>query len=344
MTDSLKVLFAGTPDFAVPVLEALQEWCAAQGHELRGVLTQPDRPAGRGQALRQSPVKIAALKHDIEVFQPLTLKNSDAQAQLRAWQPDLMVVVAYGLLLPKEVLETPRLGCINVHASLLPRWRGAAPIQRAIAAGDTESGVAIMQMDEGLDTGPVWLERRVELSNTETGGSLHDTLSILGAQALIESLPDIVAQTRIPSEQSTEGVTYAHKLTKREAAIDWTQSAVQIEREIRAFSPWPVAHTRLDDRSIRIFAAHVVAAKSAAESIATSNRDSTQASGAQAHPAPGTIIQNDECLHVVTGDGLLHISELQPAGSRRMLAHAYLNARDLNGQVFSAPPEENAKT
>jgi len=316
MSRPLNVLFAGTPDFAVPVFDALFKWCSAQGHVLRAALTQPDRPAGRGQALRQSPIKVAATEHNIEVFQPDTLRDAAAQAHLAQWNPDLMVVVAYGLLLPTEVLEMPRFGCINVHASLLPRWRGAAPIQRAIAAGDTESGVCIMQMDEGLDTGPVWLRRAVPLAVSETGGSLHDVLAALGADALMDALPVILRGEQQAEPQLTDGVTYAHKLSKREAAIDWHQSAEQIEREIRAFSPWPVAHTRLGDRSLRIFAAEIVAAKSSA--------------------APGTIVKADDQLHVATGDGVLQLNELQPAGSRRMLATAFLNANDVLGQVLTS--------
>ena len=230
---------------------------------------------------------------------------------MRAFEPDLLVVVAYGLLLPLEVLETPTSGCINVNASLLPRWRGAAPIQRAIAAGDGYSGVAIMQMDEGLDTGAVWREARIRLSAGETGGSLHDRLAKLGADTLTAALPDILERRSSPVAQTEEGVNYAHKLTKAEALIDWTMSAREIERQVRAFNPWPVSHSKLGDKSVRIFAAHFCAAK--CSSVA----------------APGTVISVTDGLFVATGAGVLHVTELQPAGSRAMSAHDFLNAHDI---------------
>ncbi|MEM7081426.1 MAG: methionyl-tRNA formyltransferase [Pseudomonadota bacterium] len=313
MTDSLNVLFAGTPDFAVPSLRALDQWCSAEGHRLAGVWTQPDRPAGRGRSLRQSPVKDYAISRDLRVFQPKSLKHDESIADLAMAQPDLMVVVAYGLLLPQMVLDIPTYGCLNVHASLLPRWRGAAPIQRAVAAGDSHSGVGIMQMEAGLDTGPVWREARVPLAPNETGGTLHDRLAILGAETLIDALPTVLAQSVAPTVQAVDGVTYAHKLTKAEARIDWRQRADEIERQIRAFNPWPVSHTVLGDKSVRIFAADIRAAKSTDEA------------------QPGTIISLDEGLHVATGHGVLRVTELQPAGKRVMSAADYLRAtRPLN--------------
>ncbi|MFK8032392.1 MAG: methionyl-tRNA formyltransferase [Gammaproteobacteria bacterium] len=316
MNKSLNVLFAGTPDFSVPCLAVLHSWCEVEGHTLAGVWTQPDRPAGRGRSLRQSPVKEYSITHKIPVFQPKSLKNDEALNEMDALKPDLLVVVAYGLLLPQSVLDLPTFGCINVHASLLPRWRGAAPIQRAVAAGDTHSGVAIMQMDIGLDTGDVWRESRIELAPDETGGSLHDRLSERGAETLAAALPDIVNRRTTPTPQPEEGVTYAHKLTKAEALIDWSLSAQDIERQVRAFNPWPVSHTVLGDKSVRIFAAHFCAAKSAA------GKD------------PGTVISVEEGLFVATGDGVLHVTELQPAGKRAMSAADFLNAHPILNQRF----------
>ncbi len=316
MSHSLNVLFAGTPDFSVPCLEALHAWCLAQGHALAGVWTQPDRPAGRGRSVRQSPVKEYAITHELPVFQPKSLKNTEALNDMAALKPDVLVVVAYGLLLPQSVLDLPTYGCINVHASLLPRWRGAAPIQRAVAAGDRHSGVAIMQMDIGLDTGAVWNEARVELAPSETGGSLHDKLSVLGAQTLVDTLPDILNRHREPVEQPEEGVTYAHKLTKAEALIDWTLDAQTIERQVRPFNPWPVSHTTLGDKSVRIFAAHSCAAKVP---------DGTR---------PGTVVSVSDGLFVAAGSGVLHITRLQPAGKRAMSAADFMNAHSLLNERF----------
>ncbi len=317
MSPSLTVLFAGTPDFSVPSLQALHAWCEHHGHRLAGVWTQPDRPAGRGRSLRQSPVKKYAIAHDLPVYQPKSLKNEDALADMQQLEPDLLVVVAYGLLLPLSVLEAPTFGCINVHASLLPRWRGAAPIQRAIAAGDTCSGVAIMQMDEGLDTGAVWRESRIRLSPDETGGSLHDRLADLGARTLTATLPDIVARTGAPVEQSDEGVTYAHKLTKAEAGIDWNLQAIEIERQVRAFNPWPVSHSTLGEKSVRIFAAHYCAARAPGDTT------------------PGTVVSVTDGLFVSTGSGVLHVTELQLAGGRAMSALDFLNAHNPLGERFT---------
>lgn len=306
----LKILFAGTPDFAVPSLVAL----AAADVDLIGVYTQPDRPAGRGRKLQASPVKRLALELDIPVYQPESLKrDAEAVAALRALNADLMVVIAYGLILPRTVLEAPRLGCVNVHASLLPRWRGAAPIQRAVLAGDDRSGVCIMRMEEGLDTGPVYHHVETPISAAETGGSLHDRLAELGAQALIEALPGIADGSSSPQAQDDSLATYAHKLTKDEAMIDWSSPAEIIERQIRAFDPWPVAQTRIGEDVVRIWSGHA------------------QADTSDSAPA-GTVMHTDRTgITVATGQGVLHITRLQPPGKKPMSASDYLNARHLNG-------------
>lgn len=247
----LRVAFAGTPDFSVPALEAL----LGAGYSVVGVLTQPDRPKGRGRQVTASPVKAAALSHAIPVSQPLSLKDEAGRGELAAWRPDVLVVVAYGLILPPAALSIPRLGCINIHASLLPRWRGAAPIQRSILAGDATTGVTIMLMDVGLDTGPMLLRKEVPIEAHETGGSLHDRLAVLGGSALIEALEGHATGTLHAIPQPAEGVTYAAKLEKAEALIDWKRDAVDIERQVRAFNPWPVAETRLDGEQLRVFEA-----------------------------------------------------------------------------------------
>ncbi|WP_237059851.1 methionyl-tRNA formyltransferase [Microbulbifer sediminum] len=240
---SLNIIFAGTPDFAAVHLQALLD----SEHNVVAVYSQPDRPAGRGKKLLASPVKQLALRHDIPVYQPPSLRDEAAQAELAALGADIMVVVAYGLILPRAVLDTPRLGCVNVHASLLPRWRGAAPIQRAIEAGDAESGVAIMQMEEGLDTGPVLVESRCTITPADTGGSLHDKLAGLGGPALLEALAQLAAGTAEPRPQDDGRANYAGKISKEEARIDWLRPAVEIERQIRAFNPFPVCWTTYSD-------------------------------------------------------------------------------------------------
>lgn len=306
----LRVIFAGTPDFAVPSLAAL----AAADVDLIGVYTQPDRPAGRGRKLQTSPVKRLALDKGIAVHQPESLKrDAEAVAGLRALDADLMVVVAYGLILPRAVLDTPRLGCVNVHASLLPRWRGAAPIQRAVLAGDERSGVCIMRMEEGLDTGPVYHRVETPIGAGETGGSLHDRLAELGARALVEALPGIADGSSSPQAQDDTLATYAHKLTKDEAVIDWSLPAEAIERRIRAFDPWPVAQTRIGEDVVRIWGGRA------------------QADTPTAAPA-GTVIHTDRTgIAVATGRGTLHITRLQPPGKKPMSAADYLNARHLDG-------------
>nr|WP_136250676.1 methionyl-tRNA formyltransferase [Ningiella ruwaisensis] len=248
----MKLIFAGTPDFAASHLSALIE----AGHEVVAVYTQPDRPANRGKKLTPSAVKSLALNHQIPVEQPQNFKSDSTLAALRAYEADVMVVVAYGLLLPKSVLETPKAGCINVHGSLLPKWRGAAPIQRSIWAGDKESGVSIMQMDEGLDTGDILLMERITLSREETSASLYEKLASLGPKALLRALEKFSQLERVKQDDSQ--ASYANKLSKTEAKLDWQQSATQLERNVRAFNPWPVAWFSLSDKNIKVWAASVL--------------------------------------------------------------------------------------
>ncbi len=305
MPTRLRLVFAGTPEFAVPALHA----CMQSDCEVVAVYTQPDRPAGRGRKLSPGPVKQAALAAGIEVRQPESLRSLDARDELAAFAPDLMIVVAYGLILTRNVLAIPRHGCWNVHASLLPRWRGAAPIQRAILAGDTESGVGLMQMEAGLDTGPVLLERRTPIADDETGGSLHDRLSVLGAQVLGEGLRCLIAgNLPEPVAQSAAGIEYAHKLDKAEARLDWNASAIALERRVRAFDPWPVAETELAGERLRIWSAQALASAST--------------------EAPGSVIGvAAQGLDVACADGVLRILEIQRDGGRRMPVRDWLNAR-----------------
>lgn len=306
MTLPLRVVFAGTPEFAVPCLAA----CDRAGIDVAAVYTQPDRPAGRGRKLAASPVKEAALARSYRVEQPENFRSAEARATLAALAPDLMVVVAYGLILSQKVLDIPRFGCWNVHASLLPRWRGAAPIQRAVLAGDARSGVCLMQMEKGLDTGPVIARCEVSDISRDTGGSLHDRLSLCGAEVLAGALDRLVAARERPASevQSESGVEYAHKLDKAEALIDWRDAAVTIERKVRAFNPWPVAEADVAGERLRIWAAEVLPAAPGAVS--------------------GTLVAaTRDGLDVATGDGVLRIRELQRAGGRRMAALDFLNAR-----------------
>jgi methionyl-tRNA formyltransferase len=309
---SLRIAFAGTPQFALPALRAM----LGSRHRVVGVLTQPDRPAGRGRELRASPVKLLALESRLPVAQPPTLKTPEGRAILHEWSPDLLVVVAYGLILPQAVLDRPRLGCLNIHGSLLPRWRGAAPIQRAILAGDTETGVSIMQLDAGLDTGPVLLERRHPIGIHDTAGDLHDALSELGAAALLEAIDAIDNGTVVMRAQPAAGVTYAAKLDKSEAAIDWTQPVGALDLRVRAFNPWPIAETQFAGDPLRILRARVA-----------------QPSGSEA--APGTLLGlAEDGLHVACGEGVLAVNELQRAGKRPVLARDFANAVRLDGMRF----------
>jgi methionyl-tRNA formyltransferase len=312
---TLRILFAGTPEFAVSPLEQL----VAAGFPPIAVLSQPDRPAGRGREQRASPVKQAALALGIPVHQPTSLRSPEARALVDSLAPELMVVVAYGLLLPEEILRIPRFGCWNIHASLLPRWRGAAPIPRAIEAGDEETGVCIMQMDAGLDTGPVIHRQRIPLIGNETGGSLHDQLAALGAEALLRCVRRLAAGETLPlAAQSENGVSYAAKLDKSEAEIDWSAPAETLERRVRAFDPWPVAWCRVDGERTRIWRASVIRRESSAP--------------------PGTIVGSGrDGIDVATGSGILRLLELQPPGKRRMNAADYLNARTLPDQLTASP-------
>ena len=269
MSQALRIVFAGTPEFAAEHLKALLD----TPHEIVAVYTQPDRPAGRGQKLMPSPVKQLAAQHGLPVLQPPTLRNPEAQAELAALQPDLMVVVAYGLILPQTVLDIPRLGCINSHASLLPRWRGAAPIQRAVQAGDAESGVTVMQMEAGLDTGPMLLKVSTPISAEDTGGSLHDRLARLGPPAVVEAIAGLAAGTLKGEVQDDALATYAHKLSKDEAKLDWSRPAVELERAVRAFDPWPVCHTTLNGEPLKVWAARLGEGRGEPGKILGASRD-----------------------------------------------------------------------
>ncbi len=313
MTDPLKIIFAGTPEFAATALATL----LGSEHQVVAVYTQPDRPAGRGRKLQPSPVKVLAEAHGIEVRQPEKLKDPQDQAALAALGADLMVVVAYGLLLPQAVLDAPRLGCINIHASLLPRWRGAAPIQRSILAGDEESGVTIMQMEAGLDTGPMLHVLKTPILLDDTGGSLHDRLAELGARALMESLSGIADGSLQPQRQDDSLATYAKKLDKQESMIDWSQSAVAIDRQVRAFNPWPVAQCLFEEKIMRLWSTRPLHDESPA--------------GA----APGSVVSAGKAgIDVATGENLLRILELQMPGKRVMSAADFLNAHQIDGMVL----------
>ena len=298
----MRLVFAGTPDFAATALKSLLQ----TDHQLVGVYSQPDRPSGRGRKLTPSPVKQVALDAGIPVFQPQTLKTPEAQEELKALNADVMIVAAYGLILPQEVLELPRRGCLNIHASLLPRWRGAAPIQRAIAAGDRETGITIMQMDAGLDTGDMLLKTTTLIEETDTGGSLHDRLAEMGGRAIVEALGKLAEGTLAAEPQNDDQACYARKLSKEEGHIDWTEDATAISRLVRAFNPWPGTYTDASDQRIRIHAAEVV--------DITSDRH------------PGTVTaRNKEGIDVACGLDVLRITRLQLSGSRPQSVNDLIN-------------------
>lgn len=307
----LRVVYAGTPDFAVPALRALIQ----STHHVVAVYTQPDRPAGRGRKLTEGPVKQCAVSNSIPVYQPESLKAGDAQQALRNLDCDIMVVAAYGLMLPVAVLETPRLGCINIHASLLPRWRGAAPIQRAIQAGDPQSGVTIMQMAKGLDTGDMLLKQSVDIVPDTTAGELHDTLAEIGSEGVLKILPSLCLGQIQAEVQNNELANYAHKISKQEAEIDWAQSAEQIHRTICAFNPFPIAFTRLGDKVVRIWRSR------ASDHVSTGK--------------PGDVLYatNGE-IRVATGSGVLCLESLQMPGKKAVSAAEFLNGRKLDGVTF----------
>lgn len=311
MTASLRVVFAGTPEFAVPVLQALHR----SQHSVVTVLTQPDRPAGRGRRLSASAVKKAALELGLPLEQPATLKDAEVIRRLRARAPDMLVVAAYGLLLPQAVLELPPLGCVNVHASLLPRWRGAAPVARALLAGDRETGISIMRMEAGLDTGPVYARYRTSIRADETTASLRDRLAALAAEVIAQSL-DAIRDGSTPAQpQDAALATYAHRLDKAEARIDWRLAAEEIERRVRAFNPWPIAETRWKGRQLRVWSARVV------------QRD--------VPAAPGTVIRAPAAaLAVACGADALALGQVQLAGRRVMPAEEFVRAQDPAGMVL----------
>ncbi len=306
----MRLIFAGTPEFAALSLQAI----VAAGHDVALVLTQPDRPAGRGMALQPSPVKKLALEKGIEIFQPLTLKDVGAQAKIAAVGAEVMVVAAYGLILPQAVLDLPRFGCLNIHASLLPRWRGAAPIQRALLAGDAETGVCIMQMEAGLDTGPVLLREAFTITSDDTSATLHDRLAALGAWLVVEALGKLPLPA---TPQALEGVTYAQKIGKAEAVIDWSQSAAELDRHIRAFNPFPGAQAQFGGQTVKLWRATPV-----------------EGSGEN-----GLILQVDRNRVVVAcGSGALAVSELQKAGGKRLAVREFLAGHPLKaGDRFDLP-------
>lgn len=311
MQKPARIIFAGSPDFAVPALESLM----MGPHDVVAVLTQPDRPAGRGRKVKPSPVKVTAVAAGLPVLQPDTLQGEAIQAAMSAKKPDIMVVVAYGLLLPQEVLQLPKRGCINLHASLLPRWRGASPIQTAILAGDTETGVGLMLMDAGLDTGPVYVSESLSIGAHETADELHDRLASLGANLLDKYLDAILVDELQPTAQPEEGVTYARLINKHDGLIDWTQPAMSIDRQIRAYTLWPVAHTLYKGEPLRCLAGVAVNADGAFES--------------------GTLIGlEDDGLRVQTGEGVLALTRLQLAGRKPVSAREFANAHAVDDVVL----------
>ncbi len=322
----MRLGFAGTPEFAVPALDAL-----GMRHEIGAVFTQPDRPAGRGQPLHASPVKQRAVERGWPVHQPASFKSPEAMQILRDLQLDALVVVAYGLILPPPALECPRLGCINIHASLLPRWRGAAPIQRAILAGDADTGVTIMRMEAGLDTGPILAARALRIGARDTAKTLHDGLASLGAVLVCDTLNALQRGEVCAIPQPADGVTYAEKITKAEAQIDWRQDAVQISRRVRAFNPWPIAETQFDGAQLRLWDA---------EPLETSPIGAYAAAGTLPRTAqaavPGAVVAaTAEGIDVACGNGVLRILRLQLAGRKPLPAREFIQGQHLGAARFA---------
>jgi len=318
----LRIIFAGTPDFSVAPLQTLID----SQHEVVAVYSQPDRPAGRGRKLTASPVKQVALEHDIAVFQPESLRNQEAQDELKALNADIMIVVAYGLILPQVVLDMPKMGCLNIHASLLPRWRGAAPIQRAIEAGDAQTGVTIMQMNAGLDTGDMLYKSATDITQDDNAQALHDRLSKMGCDALIATLDGLQNNTISPEKQDESLVTYAKKMHKEEAQIQWTQTAQNIIRKIQAFNPWPVAFTLYENKPLRIWQARLLTAEEQAQQTQLNS----------ANNLPGLVIGlTKQGLMVNTADQPICIELLQPAGKKAMNAYDFAQSRNLKGYQFA---------
>jgi len=308
-TSPLRIVFAGTPEFAATSLQALLDNQEQNHYELVGVYTQPDRPAGRGHKLVASPVKQLALEHDIAVFQPVNFKSEEDKAALAALNADIMIVAAYGIILPKAVLDTPKLGCLNVHGSILPRWRGAAPIHRALIAGDETTGITIMQMDVGLDTGDMLLKAYCDIKPTDTSASLHDKLATLGGKALVDALEKLKKGELVAEKQDDSLSNYAAKLTKQEGELQWQQAAELIERQVRGLSPWPSAFTQSSEGVMKIHGAELA------------NVESENA-------APGEIlVVSKEGVIVATGQGSVRITEVQFAGGKRMKIQDALNGK-----------------
>lgn len=307
---SVRIIFMGTPDFAVPALKALLAPSADQAYEVVAVVTQPDRPSGRGKKLTPSPVKVTAAGAGVEVLQPETLRSEEVVAELAAYQPDLMVVAAFGQILRKNVLTLPAHGCINIHASLLPRWRGAAPVIAAIRAGDVETGITLMQMDEGLDTGPIIAQRAIPIRPTHTGGLLTDELAHLGAALLLDTLPAWLAGEITVQPQDNKLATLAPRLKKEEGIIDWTRTAVEIERHVRAFQPWPGTFTYGPRGQFKVLAVAVAPEVSGPPLV-----------------SPGTVFSHNRGVYATTGQGVLRLIRVQPAGKTEMTAEAMVNGQ-----------------
>ena len=314
MSKALKIIFAGTPDFAASALQA----CIASRHHVVAVYTQPDRPAGRGRKIKYGPVKQLAIDAGITVFQPQRL-NQEQQNQIESLQADIMLVSAYGLLLPKTVLDIPKLGCINIHASLLPRWRGAAPIQYSIIAGDQKTGISIMQMEQGLDTGPVLQQFECEIQATDTGSSLHDRLACMAAAEIVQVLENLQDGKLVAQPQDESLASYAGKITKQEACINWQLSAVEIARKILAFNSWPVAYTYFAQHRLRIWQAEL--------------------SNTKSDKPPGSVLSSDkQSMEVVTGEGVIKLIAIQLSGGKIISAQDFINAHDVSELSFTTEP------